>query len=159
MRAGRHVRAIRCDGWPTPHSRRVKAFVSFWDTTAEGGATAVVPYSHRTPAGPKDTLQRKFTGGGFVHAERPPDGQGVPLANMPNMLALALPAGVSFIIDQAVWHCALPNTSSQPRRNVIVGYGVDRARDRVAVTSALVAAIDENVAAGTMQPTQRDAFL
>jgi len=44
------------DGWPTPHSRRIKAFCSFWDTPAHGGATAVVPMSHRTPAGPKDTL-------------------------------------------------------------------------------------------------------
>ena len=139
-----------------------------------GGATAVVPGSHRTPAGPKDTLGSKvltaatphltrlpqhlrttfyprqpparcclraeplvcarvlcalsgcsvqFTGGGFVPSPRPADGDGLPMAAMPNHLPLALPAGVTFLIDQAIWHCALPNTSEHPRRNVIMGIG------------------------------------
>ena len=43
---------------------------------------------------------RKFTGGGFVHSERPPDGEGMPMASMTNHVPLALPAGVIFMIDQ-----------------------------------------------------------
>ena len=43
---------------------------------------------------------RKFTGGGFVHSERPPDGEGMPMASMTNNVPLALPAGVIFMIDQ-----------------------------------------------------------
>ena len=142
------------DGWPTPHSRRVKAFCSFWDTTADGGATAVVPKSHRTPAGPKDTLARKFTGGGFVHSPRPEDG--LPMAAMPNNVPLALPAGVIFLIDQAVWHGALPNTTATPRRNVIIGLHAEpQGRDDGVRRATLEAAVARNVAEGLM--TRADA--
>ena len=147
------------DGWPTPHSRRVKAFCSFWDTPANGGSTAVVPGSHRTPAGPKDTLSRKFTGGGFVHSERPPDGEGMAMDSMVNHVPLALQAGVITLIDQAVWHCALPNTTDQPRRNVIFGLsGEDGGGGGGPARMALEAAVEENIAAGFMTPQQRECF-
>ena len=70
----------------------------------------MVPASHRTPAGPKDTLSRKFTGGGFVHSERPPDGEGLPMASMVNHVPLALPAGVIFMCAPASTQATNPAT-------------------------------------------------
>eukprot|EP01051_Picozoa_sp_SAG22_P003014 SAG22_NODE_142_length_17922_cov_10.990406_4_plen_80_part_00 len=36
------------DCWPLPNYRVVKALVYLWDVPANGGATAVVPGSHRS---------------------------------------------------------------------------------------------------------------
>ena len=43
------------------------------------------------------------------------------MASMTNHVPFAVPAGVVCLIDHAVWHCALPNLSGTPRRNVILG--------------------------------------
>ena len=90
-----------------------------------------------------------------MHSERPPDGQGLPMASMTNHVPLALPAGVIFLIDQAVWHCALPNTSDNARRNVILGLSGDGGATK---GGALQAAVEENVAEGLLDPEQRGCF-
>lgn len=60
------------------------------------------------------------------------------------------------LAPQAVWHCALPNTSDAPRRNVIMGVSGEGASP--AVGSPLQVAVEENVADGLMEPEQRDSF-
>ena len=77
------------------------------------------------------------------------------MAAMTNHVPLALPAGVIFLIDQAVWHCALPNTSDHARRNVIMGVSSEGSAME---GSALQAAVEENIAEGLMNAEQRDCF-
>ena len=55
-----------------------------------------------------------------------------------------------------MWHCALPNTSGSPRRNVI--FGLSGEGDPPAAGSPLHLAVEENVADGLMRPVQREAF-
>ena len=59
-------------------------------------------------------------------------------------------------IDQAVWHCALPNTTDTPRRNVI--FGLSGEGSAAQAGGALAAAVEENIAAGFMAPEQRESF-
>ena len=89
-----------------------------------------------------------------MHSERPPDGEGLPMASMTNHVPLALPAGVIFLIDQ-VWHCALPNTSGNARRNVIMGLSGEGS---AAKGGALHAAVEENIADGIFDAEQRECF-
>lgn len=89
-----------------------------------------------------------------MHSERPPDGEGLQLDSMTNHVPLELPAGVIFLIDQAVWHCALPNTSDNARRNVIMGVS----SEGDAKGGALEAAVEQNIAEGLMATNQRECF-
>ncbi len=77
------------------------------------------------------------------------------MASMTNHVPLALPAGVIFLIDQAVWHCALPNTSGNARRNVIMGLSGEGS---AAKGGALHAAVEENIADGIFDAEQRECF-
>jgi ectoine hydroxylase-related dioxygenase (phytanoyl-CoA dioxygenase family) len=77
------------------------------------------------------------------------------MASMTNHVPLALPAGVIFLIDQAVWHCALPNTSGNARRNVIMGLSGE---GRAIEGGALQAAVEENIAEGLFNAAQRECF-
>ena len=77
------------------------------------------------------------------------------MASMANHVPLALPAGVIFLIDQAVWHCALPNTSKNARRNVIMGLSGE---GRAVEDGALKAAVEENIAEGLLDDVQRECF-
>jgi hypothetical protein len=65
---------------------------------------------------------------------------------------------VIFLIDQAVWHCALPNTSDTARRNVIMGLSGEGGATKGAERRALQAAVEENVAEGLLDPEQRGCF-
>ena len=60
------------------------------------------------------------------------------------------------LAPQAVWHCALPNTSDAPRRNVIMGVSGEGAPP--AAGSLLQVAVEENVVQGIMELEQRRSF-
>ena len=102
-----------CDGWPLPNYRVVKMFVSFWDLPADGGATAVVPGSHRLPEGPSQTLSRGFSSGGRTDAERSKQNL-LHHSQMPNHFVAALPAGGQGTAFPLCSHCWLPSLETVP---------------------------------------------
>lgn len=84
----------------------------------------MVPGSHRLQGrSPKTTLGPGFVGQGQVEA----DGY-LPHAAMPHALPVTVGPGSALIFDNAIWHTAYPNTSSEPRRYFILGYQSSRAR-------------------------------
>lgn len=111
-----HTDSSSTDGWPHPHERIVKVFLPLFDVTVEGGPSAVVPGTHRLPETPAQVA--KFgTRGGLQQ-----DKEGLPPEAMPNYVAFAVPAGTACMMDQCIWHAALPNTSAESRRQLIIGY-------------------------------------
>ena len=121
-----------CDGWPLPHYRVVKAIVYLWDVRPGGGATGLVPGSHRLPEGPRQTLYGRYTRGdqdvggaddGDNSIGAPPtEGPALPHSLMPNHLECVGTAGTAVCFDTSIWHTGLPNVSRDDRRSVIVGY-------------------------------------
>ena len=78
----------------------------YLDDVTEGvGPTAVVPGSHKDPNRPPPWANH--------------DGQ--PRA-LPGMVPLPAPAGTCLINDTNIWHTAMPNRTSRPRRLVWVVY-------------------------------------
>ncbi|MCY3912602.1 MAG: phytanoyl-CoA dioxygenase family protein [Chloroflexi bacterium] len=75
------------------------------DVTEEVGPTAVVPGSHRDPNRPPAWAN---------HDNQP--------RALPGMVPLTAPAGTCLINDTNIWHTAMPNRSSRPRRLVWVVY-------------------------------------
>ena len=75
------------------------------DVTEDVGPTAVVPGSHKDPNRPPPWANH--------------DGQ--PRA-LPGMVPLPAPAGTCLINDTNIWHTAMPNRTSRPRRLVWVVY-------------------------------------
>ena len=51
------------DAWPLGSYRMVKVLVFLWDVPHNGGELALVPGSHRLPAGPGEVLQTRFKDG------------------------------------------------------------------------------------------------
>ncbi len=111
-----HTDSSSADGWPHPHERIVKVFLPLFDVTIEGGPSAVVPNTHRLPETPAQVAQFGTRGG--LQQDR----DGLPPEAMPNFVAFAVPAGTACMMDQCIWHAALPNTSTEPRRQLIIGY-------------------------------------
>lgn len=89
------------------HPRSVLMVKVFWlltDVSPEGGATAVLPGSHRFPPG--FTLPR-------------PDNPG----QMPGHVRMAFPAGTAWLFNGRLYHAALNNDSDTARRVLIYNYG------------------------------------
>ena len=55
------------DAWPLGSYRMVKVLVFLWDVPLNGGELALVPGSHRLPAGPGEVLQTRFKDGMGAH--------------------------------------------------------------------------------------------
>ena len=75
------------------------------DVPERGGPTAVMPGSHKDPNGPP--LWTNYNMQPRV---------------LPGMVPLAASAGTCLINDTMIWHTAMPNRSSRPRRLVWVVY-------------------------------------
>jgi len=89
------------------HPRSVLMVKVFWllsDVAPDGGATALLPGSHRYP--PEFTLPR-------------PE---IP-ERMPGHVRMAHPAGTAWLFNGRVYHAALSNRSPTPRRVLIYNYG------------------------------------
>jgi ectoine hydroxylase-related dioxygenase (phytanoyl-CoA dioxygenase family) len=82
----------------------VKVFWLLTDVSPDGGATALVPGSHRFPD--EVTLPK---------AER--------AGEMPGHVRMAHPAGTAWLFNGRVYHAALDNESDNPRRVLIYNYG------------------------------------
>jgi ectoine hydroxylase-related dioxygenase (phytanoyl-CoA dioxygenase family) len=82
----------------------VKVFYLLTDVGPEGGATALLPGSHRFPPD-------------FAYPR--PDNPG----EMPGHVRMAHPAGAAFLFNGRTYHAALDNESDQPRRVIIMNYG------------------------------------
>ena len=82
----------------------VKAFILLSDVSPEGGATAVVPGTHKFDEGWK-----------FPETEN--------AADMPGHVKMAFPAGTVWLMHGRVYHAALPNDSDGARRMLIYNYG------------------------------------
>jgi ectoine hydroxylase-related dioxygenase (phytanoyl-CoA dioxygenase family) len=88
-----------------PRSRlMVKVFYVLDDIAQNGGATLVLPGSHRTPPGEE-----------MANAEIPED--------LPGALGMAWPAGTAYLISGRTYHSAGNNRSAQVRRLLIYTYG------------------------------------
>eukprot|EP01050_Picozoa_sp_SAG11_P013797 SAG11_NODE_1639_length_4533_cov_5.684484_3_plen_412_part_00 len=122
-----------------PNYRSVKVFVGMFDLAPNGGATAVVPGTHRIPGGPSTSLRGRGEdagSSGLGSSRKSPsrkhrgtfkssgDGDGdegcgdarLPQSSMPNYVEAALPAGCGIAFDSHVWHTSMPNTSGVDRR-------------------------------------------
>lgn len=82
----------------------VKVFYLLTDVSPEGGATGVIPGSHRFPMGFQ-----------FPQVDDP--------AEMPGHVRMAYPAGTAWLFNGRTYHAALNNNSGQPRRVLIYNYG------------------------------------
>lgn len=82
----------------------VKVFYLLTDVSPDGGATAVIPGSHKYPM--------DFS---FPQVEEPED--------MPGHIRLAYPAGTAYLFNGRIYHSALSNRSDQPRKVLIYNYG------------------------------------
>ena len=100
--------------WPLPNYRQVKVFVAIFDIPPSGGATAVVPGSHRLTGQPRDVLARGFGGGATVGE--------LSHYDMPNLIECAVKAGTAVAFDSSIWHTSLPNVSGQDRRTTFTAY-------------------------------------
>jgi ectoine hydroxylase-related dioxygenase (phytanoyl-CoA dioxygenase family) len=88
-----------------PNSRlMVKVFYVLEDVPPDGGATLVLPRSHRTPLGTA-----------MPNSEVPED--------LPGAVQMALPAGSAYLITGRTYHSAGNNRSNAVRRLLIYTYG------------------------------------
>ena len=85
--------------------QHISCWVALDDATVENGCMTVVPGSHKDPNRPPPWANH--------------DGQ--PRA-LPGMVPLPAPAGTCLINDTNIWHTAMPNRTSRPRRLVWVVY-------------------------------------
>lgn len=82
----------------------VKAFYLLTDVLPESGGTALIPGSHRFPA---DYI--------YPSADEP--------MSMPGAVQMTGPAGTAYIFNGRIYHCAVNNSSTRPRRVLIYNYG------------------------------------
>eukprot|EP01052_Picozoa_sp_SAG31_P043775 SAG31_NODE_7406_length_1697_cov_1.508761_1_plen_389_part_10 len=75
------------DGWPLPNYRLIKVFVAIFDIPPNGGATAVVPGTHRLVGQPRDILAAAYGGGATVGK--------LSHYQMPNFVECAVDAGAA----------------------------------------------------------------
>ena len=78
--------------------------IYFWDVEPEGGATAIVPGSHRYEDAARDH--------GFTQSRLEQDG----------IVVGAVPAGGAMLFDNRTYHTALPNTNGVDRRSLTIRY-------------------------------------
>jgi hypothetical protein len=79
-----------------------------------GGATCLVPGTHRLATDPRQTFRATFGGGATIGE--------LPHSAMPNMVECAVPAGTAVAFDSSTWHTSFPNTCGTPRRTTVAGY-------------------------------------
>ena len=82
--------------WPLPNYRVIKVLMNFWDVPADGGATAVVPGSHRLQEGPQQTLAGRFFDGGERGVAK------LPHTAMPNQVTVAAAPGTALLFDTSI---------------------------------------------------------
>jgi phytanoyl-CoA hydroxylase len=82
----------------------VKLFYLLTDVAPDGGATAILPGSHRFPMDFR-----------LPKVDNPGD--------MPGHARMAFPAGTAWLFNGRMYHAALDNDSDQPRRMLIYNYG------------------------------------
>jgi ectoine hydroxylase-related dioxygenase (phytanoyl-CoA dioxygenase family) len=111
------------DDFACPAYRHVKLFVWIFDVPRGGGATTVVPGTHRLPGRPQTTLARVGLDDYPVckrEQERSPDV--LPQELMPNCFEAALPAGAAIAFDSSIWHTTFANHSGHDRRGAHFTY-------------------------------------
>lgn len=92
----RHVDQPLPDDFANPNYRTVKVFVGIFDLPPNGGATAVVPGTHRIPFGPGQLFSR----GNFRSSGQSSNGpEALHQTLMPNYVEAALPAGCGIAFD------------------------------------------------------------
>ena len=105
-------------GGTPPRHREIKVFLPVFPVSFDGGPSTVVPYTHRIPESARDQSVAQFaTRGGLTTSH-----DGLDQYEMPNYVPFAVPAGTACVMDSSIWHAALPNTSSESRRQLILGY-------------------------------------
>ena len=88
--------------------RTVKVFVGIFDLPPNGGATAVVPGTHRIPSGPGQVFERgNFRCSGQVNHGP----EALHQTRMPNYVEAALPAGCGIAFDVRLGASLLSNMS------------------------------------------------
>jgi hypothetical protein len=86
----------------TPKHIKLQIYVE--DVAADGGAFAFVPGSHKPDAGPYAVYD--------------------VLEDMPGHLVFPGTAGTAILFDNHGWHTSMVNTTSVPRKSIILSYGV-----------------------------------
>ncbi|HIG56688.1 MAG TPA: hypothetical protein EYQ18_22445 [Candidatus Handelsmanbacteria bacterium] len=86
----------------TPQHIKLQIYVE--DVPADGGAFAFVPGSHKPDAGPYPVYD--------------------DLEDMPGHLVFSGAAGTAILFDNHGWHTSMVNTTSLPRKSIILSYGV-----------------------------------
>lgn len=89
------------DGWPLPNYRLIKIFTAIFDIPLNGGATALVPATHRFATDPRQTFLATYGGGATVGE--------LPHSAMPNMIECAVPAGTSVACGSLLLPSFLPS--------------------------------------------------
>ena len=136
-----------------------------WDVQPGGGATGLVPGSHRLPEGPRQTLYGRYTRGdqdvggaddGDNSILAPPtEGPALPHSSMPNHLECVGAAGTAVIFDTSIWHTGLPNVSHDERRSVIVGYRSSETRAPGHACGLAEATVHRLAREGKLPPVRR----
>ena len=82
----------------------LKVFYYFYDVADNQGPTAIVPRTHTSHMHPRDLTPAPLR------------------TKMPGHIKIACKAGTALLFDTRTWHCAMPNTSNQPRCCMILNY-------------------------------------
>lgn len=107
----------------------IKVFTFFESVAENGGATTVVPGSHRLTFDPRhafrmrDFDQKESDGTAHKATEHvDPYYHVQPQSAMPNAFKFAVNAGDVCLFDTTIWHTASPNESGSDRENTIIHY-------------------------------------
>lgn len=119
------------DDFACPAYRHFKLFVWLWDVPPGGGATTVVPGTHRLPGRPQTMLARVGLDD-YPVCKRERERRTDVLAQelMPNCFEAALPAGCAIAFDSAIWHTTFANRSGHDRRGAHFTYRSSGAASR-----------------------------
>ena len=106
-------------GWPYDHpllSEDIKVFVLLNDQQPDQGVTSIVPNTHRVLTRPG--MAGVFEGGNHAKAGTTPRTQD----SMEGHVKFTGNAGDAMLFDIRTWHTAMPNTSDQERRSIIMRF-------------------------------------
>ena len=115
-----HRDAAKPDNYPGPSPAHIiKMFFYFFDVPENGGCTAVVPGSHKILSHPGRVFDKVWATSRTHDTE---ESNTISTLLMPNQVKFAVSAGTAIIFNTAIWHTALPNTSTEDRQCVIIRY-------------------------------------